>query len=229
MAPHESIASSCVRQLFDAVRRRSADLADDLHPAVLEQGLTRLGLPTGPVVTGSPKCAAALAALYRLQWPSLDRFEAKAHRVALLARQDMLRVLAAVALHSDRGRVRLSIGPGLRALLVERVGENAYRTLLESPSLRMAPVRPFSAAELDADRLAWRGLETLVSIGAWKSRRLLQRVRLAFEPSHAQTVLRIAGTRAQPEVLERLSSYFPEHAWLFGSPMDRALSASTTA
>ena len=229
MAARETITSSCVRQLLDAVRRRSADLADELHPALLEQALQRLGLSADPAIAGSPKCAAALAALYRLQWPSLDRFEARAHRLALLPRRDMLRVMATLALHADRGRVRLSIGPGLRALLVERVGENAYRMLLESPSLRMAPTRPFSAAELDTDRLAWRGLETLVSVGAWTSRRLLQRVRLAFEPSHAQTGLRIVGSRAQPEILERLSSYFPEHAWLFGSPMDRALSASTTA
>ena len=229
MAAHEPTASSCVRQLLDAVRRRSADLADDLHPDLLEQGLQRLGLPAGPAIAGSPKCAAALAELYCLQWPSLDRFEARAHRVALLPRRDMLRVLATLALHADRGRVRLSIGPGLRALLVERVGENAYRTLLESPSLHMVPARPFSAAELDADRLAWRGLEALVSIGAWSSHRLLQRARLAFEPSHVRTALRIVGGRARPEILERLSSYFPEHAWLFGSPMDRALSASTTA
>lgn len=229
MAAHEPIASSCVRQLLDAVRRRSADLADDLHPALLEQGLRRLGLPVDPAIVGSPKCAAALAELYRLQWPSLDRFEARAHRVALLPRRDMLRVLATFTLHADRGRVRLSIGPGLRALLVERVGENAYRMLLESPPLRTVPARPFSAAELDAERLAWRGLEALVSIGAWTSRRLLQRARLAFEPLHAQTALRIVKARAQPEVLERPFSYFPEHAWLFGSPMDRALSASTTA
>jgi len=229
MSAPEASESSCMGQLIDAVRRRSADLADDLHPALLEQGLRRLGLPAGPAFTGSPRCATALAALYRLQWPSLDRFEARAHRVALLPRRDLLRVLAAVALHAERARVRLSIGPGLRALFVERVGEDAYRMLLESPPLRAARAHPFSMAELGSDRLARCGLETLVAIGAWTSRRLLRRVHLAFEPPPAGTQGGVAGVHAEAEVLERISSYFPEHAWLFGSPMDRALSASTTA
>jgi hypothetical protein len=215
--------------LLDAVRRRSADLADDLHPALLERGLRRLGLPVDPAVTGSPKCAAALAALYGLQWPSLDHFEARAHRVALLPRRDALRVLAAVALHAERTRVRLSIGPGLRALFVERVGESAYRTLMEAPSLRAATAGPFSVAELEADRLARRGLEALVSIGAWSSRRLLHRVGLAFEPASDEAQAGGLDVHAVQEVLDGISSYFPEHAWLFGSPMDHALSASPTA
>ena len=232
MSPHEPAASSCLAELLDAVRRRSADLADDLHPAWLDQGLLRLGLSPGSATMGSAKCGAALAALYGLQWPSLDRFRARAHRVTLLPRREMLRVLAAVALHAERDRVRLSIGAGLRALLVDRVGEGAYLKLLESPSLRAGLLEPLSAAEIDADRLAWRGLGHLRSAGAWSSRSLLQRVRLALEPSHAATAPEApeaTGGRTQPEIVASLSSYFPEHAWLFGSPMDLALSASTTA
>jgi hypothetical protein len=229
MAPDEPDLSSCLRQLLDALRRKSADLAADLHPAWLEQGLQRLGLPRDPSMANSPRCAGALATFFRVEWPPLDRFALPAHRLALLPRQDMLRVLGAIELHAERDRVRLSIGGGLRATLIERLGESAYRSLVGSPSLRRSPSGPLSAAELDADRLAWRGLDRLASTGAWRSRRLMRRARLALEPPRGKPARGAARGAAPPEILQHLSSYFPEHAWLFGSPMDRALSASTTA
>jgi hypothetical protein len=230
MAASDAAApSSCLQLLLEAVRRRSAELAGDLHPAWLEQGLQRLGLPAAAAASGSTRCAAALAAVYRLQWPPLDRFRCAAHRVVLLPRADMLRVLAAVALHAERERMRLTIGAGVRAMLVERLGEVAYRALLEAPSLRGGQLAPLTAAELAPDRLAWAGVGRLVTSGAWNSRSLLQRVRLALEPTQAGPVPGAAGRRSQPDVVARLPTYFPEHAWLFGSPMDLALSASTTA
>jgi hypothetical protein len=229
MESDEPDASSCIRQLLDALRRRSADLAADLHPAWREQGLRRLGLPRDPATARSPKCTGALAAFFGLEWPPLDRFALPAHRLALLPRHDMLRVLGAIELHAQRDRVRLSIGGGLRAMLIERLGEDAYRALVDAPSLRRSPSGPLSAAELDADRLASRGLDRLAGTGAWRSRRLLRRARLALEPARAKPGRSAAGGTAQPEILQHLSSYFPEHAWLFGSPMDLALSASTTA
>jgi len=228
VAPRDALApSSCVQQLLDAVRRRTAELPGDLHPAWLEQGLRRLGLPAD--TANSRRCAAALAALYHLQWPTLDRFRTRAHRITLLPRAEMLRVLAVIALHGQRERVRLSIGPGLRALIVERVGEDAWRALLESPSLRTGSAKPLSAAELDADQLAWSGVRQLVGAGAWTSRRLMQRMRLSLAPTQGAATVAAPTPRAQPDVVARLSTYFPEHAWLFGSPMDLALSASTTA
>jgi len=228
MAPDEPDASSCIRQLLEALRRKSADLAADLHPAWLEQGLHRLGLPRDQAMARSPRCAGALAAFFRVEWPPLDRFALPAHRLALLPRHDMLRVLGAIELHTQRDRVRLSIGGGLRAMLIERLGEGAYRSLVDSPSLRRSASGPLSAAELDADRLAWRGLDRLASCGAWRSRRLLRRARLALEPQ-GKPACGVPEGATPPEILHHLSSYFPEHAWLFGSPMDLALSASTTA
>ncbi len=227
MDPREAAAAASIGRLLEAARRRSSDLAAELHPAWLQHGCRQLGLDAS-VATASPRrCSAALQALFELQWPTLDRFQFPAHRIAVLPRDDIRRVLAVVALHAQRERVRLCIGHGLRAALVDRVGEAVYARMLEAPPLRGGGPEPLSAAELDPERLAWDGLARLLEIGAWRSRRLLRWMQIAFAPRAGKKLPRPRSGGPQ-EILTCLPSYFPEHAWLFGLPMDRALSASTT-
>ena len=217
-----------LRRLLEAVRCRSVDVAPDLHPDHLRQSCARLGLAPDAAVERSPACAAALSAMHELRWPGLDQFESRAHRIALLSRRERGQVLAAIALHAQRGRVRLCIGGGLRSALVERVGAPAYARLLDVPPLGEGSQHCFSLAELDAERLAQAGLAWLVDAGAWRSAALLRRVRLALAPGCADTPIR-ADRTASARSLDFLPTFFPEHAWLFGSPMDQALSASTAA
>ena len=127
---------------------------------------------------------------------------------------------------TERHRVRLTIGAAARTRIVELVGEPAYRRLMEAPPLRPTPGGAFGVQELDADRLAAAGLGRLIASRLWFDKRLLAWARLAIAP-----VSEVPPAEAghADEALEDLPTYFPEHAWLFGSPADRALSASSTA
>jgi hypothetical protein len=222
-----------VRRLLAAARDKSSAVASQLHPAWLQMAWQRIGIDPARGQTG-PDCSDALAAVYRLRWSSLTSLRHHAHRIALLPRPELMRVLAAVALHADRERVRRCIGRTLRGALIERVGETAYAALLATPVSRASPAGrtgTLSLAELDADRLAAAGYTWLRAGGHWHSRTLLPWVKLALPPAHERAEAFPAHERALDDEspLGRLPDYLPEHAWLFGSPMDRALSASTTA
>ncbi|HEY9027742.1 MAG TPA: type III secretion protein HrpB4 [Burkholderiaceae bacterium] len=218
-------APEALRRLLAAARAKSADAAAQLHPHWRRAGLRKLGLADAHDDSGAePRWSAPLAALYGLGWPAIDRFERPAHRVALLPRAELARVLAAVALDAERARVRLCIGHALRNAMIDRVGEPAYASMLESRPLQGARLTALTLAELEPERLAAAGAARLVAAG-WRSERLLKWVRLALAPAAAP----VPAPAREAGFLERLPTYFPEHAWLFGSSMDRALSASTTA
>jgi hypothetical protein len=172
----------------------------------------------------------AFASLYGLRWPSLARFERRAHRIALLPRAEILRVLTAVALHDDRERVRRCIERGLRGTIVRLVGEAAYQGLIDAPRRPARTPTALAAADLDSGRLASAGYAVLSAQSAWQCRDMLAWVRLALPLATPDAAEPAWPALSEPApVLDRLLTYFPEHAWLFGSPMDRALSAWTTA
>ena len=112
-----------VRRLLVAARAKSRAVAEQLHPAWLQMAGQRIGID-GTRALGNADCSAALAAVYRLQWPSLSSLRLRAHRIAVLPRADMMRVLAFIALHAQRERVRRCIGRPLRGALIDRVGEH---------------------------------------------------------------------------------------------------------
>ncbi len=216
-----------VRRLLRAALAKSADVPAQLHPAWVEAAWRRVGM--APPARTVPGGSAALAAVYGLQWTSLSRFVHQPDRIALLARPELLRVLAAVALHLERDRVRHSIGRGLRAAVIERIGEVAYAGILAAAADGSAPAAGgLAMSELDPDLLATRGFEALSGNGHWHSRSALAWVRFALAPAAAAPA-RVTRPSDSAGALQRLSLYFPEHAWLFGLPMDRALSASTKA
>ena len=220
-----------VRRLLRAALAKSADVPAQLHPAWVQMASQRAGI-VAPAGAAVPGWSAALASVYGLQWTSLVRFRHAPHRIALLPRDDLLRVLAAVALHVERERVRHSIGRGLRAAMIERVGDVAYAGIVAaSVAGDGRSAGGLTMAELQPEALAARGYAALRDHGHWRSNSILAWIRLALAPAPSHAAPASAGAHASDtaSALQRLSLYFPEHAWLFGSPMDRALSASTTA
>ena len=215
-----------LRLLLDAARSKSAEAAAHLHPHWAGLGWRRLGLPTMREAAAGADAGRALCAALDLRWPGLDVFALKVHRIALLPRSDLRRVLGVVALHFDRHRVRLSIGPGLRAALVDCLGDAVYASMLEAPPLRTGIAAPLTPHELEPERLALNGLLRLVQAKLWRCPRLLRWTRMALAPADAPPPKR---PLAPHDLDTRLPIYFPEQAWLFGSPMDHALSASTMA
>ena len=214
-----------MRSLLAAARHKSTDLLAQLHPAWVKMACQRIGCRASPPgsADGQVRWSSVFAGIYGLRWTSLAAFRHRAHRIALLPRPDMMQLLSAIALHADRERVRRCIGRTMRAALVERIGEAAYAALLDAPPRPGTNDNALTEQELHADRLAASGYAVLSARHAWRCRHTLAWVRLALPPSRG---------RAEPDnaadsdpVLDRLPTFFPEHAWLFGSHMDRALSA----
>ena len=226
-----------LRHLLATARAKSADIAAQLHPAWVQAAWQRIGFETPPPAAAGERGASALAGVYGLRWASLAGFQHRAHRIALLPREQVLRVLGAVALHAERERVRRCIGRGARQAVIERIGEAAYNELLAAPRINGNPAAgALSAAELDPERLAAAGYARLSERREWHCKHTLAWVRLALAPGSTQAdpafAFPSASSSAAPStsppgdsMMARLPHYFPEHAWLFGSPMDRALSA----
>lgn len=220
-----------LRKLLQAARAKSANVQDEVHPQWLQ------GLPTlvhaGTSASSEMHAARAslIARFLRLEWTSLATFRRRAHRIALLPRAALLKVLWAVALYADRDRVRLCIGRELRAEIVARVGGRGYASLLARPPSSHGSMHPFASEELDPDTLASTGYSLLCTHDLCQCEATLAWVRLAVSPSPLPNK---AGKIYDVDLfadaaIERLTDLLPEYAWLFGLPMDLALSASTTA
>ncbi|AEG94088.1 type III secretion protein HrpB4 [Ramlibacter tataouinensis] len=225
-----------LRRLLAAVDRKAATLAADLHPAWIDAAWARLGPRAGDWAARLPprRHSALLADAYGLAWPPLEAFREPAHRLALLDRDRLLRVLAACALEGRRDSVRRSVGRMVRQLLIEGIGESAYRKVLDSPAPGVQVSGPLDAREAGQDRLAEEGFRILCGQAAWRHPTLLTLVRLSLAPSAsadqpADDRPCALATNGVDGTIDRLHEYFPELVWLFGSDMDRALSASRTA
>lgn len=229
-----------LRHLLATASAKSADIAAQLHPAWVQAAWQRIGFDTPPAAAGergASALASALGAVYGLRWASLAGFQHRAHRIALLPREQVLRVLGAVALHAERERVRRCIGRGARQAVIERIGEAAYTELLAAPRASdNGAAGALTPAELEPERLAAAGYARLSERREWHCKHTLAWVRLALAPGSTQGAASFASpstsssaaTSTAPHgdsMMARLPHYFPEHAWLFGSPMDRALSA----
>lgn len=215
-----------LRHLMATARAKSDDLAAQLHPAWVQAAWRRIGFESVPAAAAGPRCNAALAAVYGLRWASLAALRHRADRMALLPREQLLRVLAAIGLHAERERVRRSIGRAPRLAIIERIGEPAYDELLAAPAGPSTAATPLSTAELNLERLATAGCARLGERREWHCRESLAWVHLALPPGRTPAPSSPSATVHDTESpLARLPHYFPEHAWLFGSPMDRALSA----
>jgi hypothetical protein len=227
-------AAALLQRLLQAADAKAADVAELCHPAWVDAAWRHLGLDAGQARrVPQRRHAALLAEVYGLGWPALADLQTPAHRLALLGRRQIVRVLAIFTLHARRDSVRRSIGRDVRRLLVEGIGEPAYQHLLNGQAQALPSIQPLAAHELDLERLAAAGYRALCTQGAWRCRKSLAITRLSLaptaldgagDPAGTKTRIRSTGSGADG-VFDRLPDYFPEHAWLFGSDMGRALSA----
>jgi hypothetical protein len=217
-----------LHRLFMAAQHKSAQLAQHMHPAWVTAALPGHGAWAmqdggGPALV---RVSLLLGALYGVHWPGLASLRNRAHRVALLSRPLVLRVLAAAALHVKRGAVRHCVGREVRRCLVELVGEPAYAALLDSPDTSSPPAAS-SLGDLNPEAWATEGYRALHATSAWTCKDASVIARLALAPGAFDESPAAAAAPAQADMtdfLNRLELFFPEQSWLFGSDMDRALS-----
>jgi hypothetical protein len=224
-----STPDQMLRRLMTATQEKAARLVQQVHPAWVEAALPGHAA-LSPVMDGVQavmRSSFLLAELYKVNWPSLVSLRSKAHRVALLAREPALRVLAAGALYVRRGAVRRCVGREARRALVELVGEAAYVALVNAPDAG-GPQAALDTSDLRADVWAAEGYRTLHAAGTWTCRDASILTRLTLAPGALDEQLTPVGTAHLNvdvvDFLNKLDVLFPEQAWLFGSNMDRALS-----
>ena len=217
--------------LMQAVSAKSNRLVEQMHPAWVRRAFDSLGPGWDGLVQGlpAPRRSALLARAYGLRWPALTELGPRVHRLALLDLGATRRVLSLFALVARRDGLRRLISRDDRSLLAGHVGETAFQWLLACADSRKGEARPLAVADLGIDRLATHGYRLLCDQGAWSSRDALTFTRLCLPPADAQ--LPPGGADLDPvwtaQVIEQLPNLFPELAWIFGSDMDRALSASS--
>ncbi|ARN20779.1 type III secretion protein HrpB4 [Piscinibacter gummiphilus] len=220
-----------LRRLLRAIDRKAGAWPTELHPAWVDAAAARLGPRAAAWCARVPprRHAALLEHTYGLVWPDLAEFREPAHRLALLDRPSLLKVLATCALDGRRDSVRRSVGRVVRDLLIEGIGESAYERVLDGPTRGLQAAEPLGAVEANPERLAADGFRALCSQAAWRHPTLITMVRLCLPPGvSADAVPAAPSPRGADRVIDRLPDYFPELAWLFGSDMDRALSVSRT-
>jgi Bacterial type III secretion protein (HrpB4) len=220
-------------QLACAIDAKCSSLARQLHAG------WHAGVPAPWWQGGEPpvqrrrlaQASHALAALYGVRWPALGSLRPRVHRVAVLERGPLLRVLAAAVLYVRRFELRQVVSKSERKRLSEIVGEPTYGALLASAENGMPVSGAAPLASLGSGELAEAGYRAIAADGLWRCRHVLTLVRLALAPEATTEPPRATRARRGPLAgfEEQLHVFFPEYAWLFGSEMDRALSASKTA
>jgi hypothetical protein len=168
-----------------------------------------------------------LASAYGVAWPDLLTLRHRAHRVALLPMPACKQVLAMVALYAKRGSVRRCVGRTARLSLVAMVGEPAYWALVKTTETHAQAV-DHEVAHRSLEECAAHGYRLLNDNGllTCKKASLITRLTLARDAlSAAPLTSRAVPHHELSDLLHRLDQFFPEHSWLFGSDMDRALSA----
>lgn len=231
------LGGDSLRRLLRAVDCKSARLVSDLHPEWIDAAWARLGprASTWAAQILPGRHSVLLARAYGIRWPTLGAFREPVNRIALLDRGQLLRVLAVCALDGRSNSVRRSVGRAVRHLLIEGIGESAYKKVHDSPAPGTQVACPLGPSEVGREQMAADGFRALCAQAAWRDRSLLTLVRLSLAPAATREHLLLDAPDESPRpvagnrTIDRLHDYFPELSWLFGSDMDRALSASTTA
>ncbi|SFQ04423.1 type III secretion protein HrpB4 [Variovorax sp. 770b2] len=220
-------------RLLQAVDRKAASWQVDLHPAWVDKAFGHLGDQAAASSARLPpgRQAALLEAIFGLAWPSLAEFRDPVHRLVLLDRDSLLKVLAVFALDTRRESIRRSVGRAVRKLLIDGVGESAYEKLTSTTMRGLQVSNPLAVPDVAQERLAAEGFRLMRDEGVWHHPVLTRMARLSLPLTLPEAPLRLDGAAPEPasrsivRVIEGLPQYFPELEWLFGSDMDRALSA----
>jgi Bacterial type III secretion protein (HrpB4) len=230
-----SSGSVLLERLFDAVAHKSAHFTSNIDPGWVDLAWGGLSAdaPARHSEHATRLASSALQAVYQVRWPSLAALVLRVNRLAVLPLSQVLRVLHAVALYQRRGDVRRCIGRNARLALVDAVGKTAFDVIVAAPGTDTS-----HEGEIRVDAASLRVLErsafqTLESRGVWQCTDARRLVSLCLAPA-ASGVVAGPSDSAQPAAhfhrfIEQLDLLFPEHAWLFGCDMDKALSASSTA
>lgn len=182
-------------------------------------------------VLASRHLSALASAALGMRPPALEELRIRANRLALLERADILRVLALVAVESRRDALRHCIDRAGRERIVHIVGAVAFEQLIRASGLSVGDDLPVDWTRLEPTDLAHAGFRLLHRVRPWRHRHPLLAIRLCLPPEGGTLLF---GEGAPAPIADgffeaRILDYFPEFAWLFGSEMDRALSASSTA
>jgi Bacterial type III secretion protein (HrpB4) len=244
LSPAPQSAAECaalLQSLFAAAQSKSLRLAQHVHPAWVAAALPQhsawaLQGHDGPV---AQRVSQLLGQLYGVRWPGLHALRWRAHRVALLPRSMVLRVLAGTALYLQRAGVRHCVGRASRLALENMVGAPAMAALLNAPTAGhcAGSTTPLDFASLDPELWAAEGYRALHAAGVWTCKDASVIARLTLAPGAFDRPT--PATAATPDItpssadlaayLHQLEHFFPEQSWLFGSNMDRALSVLNTA
>ena len=170
-----------------------------------------------------------LRTAWAVNWPGLSALANRLNRTALLPRQATLMWLCTAALFLRRRDVRRCVGRVQRQAFVDMVGAHVLEAIVATPesALAIPDAPPLEGQTLDG--LASWAFLTLSEHGAWSSERARRLIGLCLPPDGALACDSTRRTRLQPLPLgafsDQLPHYFPDYSWLFGSNMDRALSA----
>jgi hypothetical protein len=220
---------AALSQLMAALRHKSACFVQHMHPDWIEAALpgrVKWALSQAGGAHGG-RVSMLLAKAYGVGWPDLCTLQHRAHRVALLPMPACKQVLATVALYAQRGSVRRCVGRTARLNLVTMVGEPAYWALVKTTETDTQAV-DHDVAHRSLEDCAAEGYRLLHDNGLWtcKKASLITRLTLARDAlSDTPRPARALPHHELGELLGRLDQFFPEQSWLFGSDMDRALSA----
>lgn len=220
-----------LERLFEAVAQKSARFIANIDPGWVD--LAWAGLSADAIAQQGEHptrvTSSALQAVYAVRWPSLATLAHRINRLAVLPLSQVLRVLHAVALYQRRGDVRRCIGRNARLALVDAVGKPAFDAIIATPGTDTSRESEigFDAASLHS--LARSAFHTLESRGLWPCEDARRLVSLCLAPVAAGFTVTPFDS-AQPAAhfhrfIGQLDLLFPEHAWLFGCDMDKALSA----
>ena len=233
--------SASLERLFAGVADKSARLVFNIDHAWVDRACRGLfGVAAGPRDAHADRLvSSALQAVYGVRWPSLGALVQRVHRLAVLPLVEVLRVLQAVALYERRGDVRRCIGRSARVGLIDRVGQPAFDAIMATPGADASAPGEIGLAVTSPAVLARGGFQALAVHGAWACPDSERLVALCLPPDsrdeHVAAGAPLAPASREPftadlhGLIQRLDLLFPEHAWLFGCDMDKALSASLTA
>jgi Bacterial type III secretion protein (HrpB4) len=222
--------SASLERLFGSIAEKSARLMFNIDPVWVERaGYGLVSVAAVPRDAHADRLvSSALQTVYEVRWPSLGALAQRVHRLAVLPLGEVLRVLQAVALYERRSAVRRCIGRSARAGLVERVGQPAFDVIVATPGADASHPGEIGPADTPVGVLARSGFQALEAHGGWVCPDAHRLVSLCFSPDGPDAVAGSAPPSALDALIERLDLLFPEHAWLFGCDMDKALSASPT-
>ncbi len=218
-------AADPVARLLALAAEKSAHFVAQLHPSWGDLAW----LAAIKDAAARQQASICLRAAWGIEWPSLGALSNRLNRAALLPRPALVAWLCAAALFLRRREVRRCVGRRQRQLLVEMVGSDAIGALVAAPESGPTPADPPPLEGASAEALAVWAYGVLGAQQAWTCDHARRLIGLSL-PAAASGRQARAGSRP-PQVLplggfsDQLAIYFPAYSWLFGSNMDRALSA----